>query len=434
MKQPNVYDVIGIGIGPFNLGFAALAHDLPLTTLFLDQRPYFNWHPGLMIEHTTLQVPFLADLVSVADICSRFSFLHYLQKNNKLFRFCIKETFYITRKEYNDYCKWVVAQLPECLFSHRVESITYNKINGYYEMRVHDMIGQYIKTYFTRKIVVGTGASPKIPDCAVETSRERVFHSAEYLYRKKYITPNSTISVIGSGQSAAEIFYDLLQEMDEKQFKLNWFTSSERFYPMENSKLTFEYTSPDYLSYFYKLPQQKKDSVLARQYMLYKGINQELIDAIYDALHHKIIQNGVSPAATIQANSKLCSIDGNRKNGFNLGLHHTELEQAFNCPTDFLILATGYQYTMPSFLVGIKDRIRWTPDGRADVGENYAIDSQGDELFVLNTSVHSHGFLSPDLGMGPYRNASIINYILGKEHFRLDKKIAFQEFGIPVVA
>ncbi|MFG2390637.1 SidA/IucD/PvdA family monooxygenase, partial [Streptomyces lavendulae] len=67
------HDLVGIGIGPFNLSLAALAHGLPqqgigtLATAFYDQRRDFRWHPGLLIDGATLQVPFLADLVTLAD-------------------------------------------------------------------------------------------------------------------------------------------------------------------------------------------------------------------------------------------------------------------------------------------------------------------------------------------------------------------------------
>ena len=64
-------DLAGIGVGPFNLSLAALADGLPeLRWAHFESRPAFSWHPGLMIDGATLQVPFLADLVSLADPAS----------------------------------------------------------------------------------------------------------------------------------------------------------------------------------------------------------------------------------------------------------------------------------------------------------------------------------------------------------------------------
>ena len=43
------YDFIGIGIGPFNLSVAALAEGLDgFSSLFLERKPHFSWHPGLL--------------------------------------------------------------------------------------------------------------------------------------------------------------------------------------------------------------------------------------------------------------------------------------------------------------------------------------------------------------------------------------------------
>jgi lysine N6-hydroxylase len=429
--KATIYDVAGIGIGPFNLGFAALADSLPLNTIYFEQRPAFNWHPGMMIENTTLQVPFIADLVSAVDIRNKFSFLNYLQQHGRLYQFCIKESFHITRKEYNDYCNWAIRQLPNCNFSHRVESVRYNKEANYYEISVHDMINRQVKTYAAKKILLGVGTSPLVPGFAAACTKECIFHSSEYLRRKKYIPDHSTITIVGSGQSAAEIFYDLLQLIDIKDLKINWITDAERFFPMENSKLTFELTSPDYLNYFYDLPSGKKEEVLNRQYMLYKGINQELIDAIYDMLYLKQIHDGQAPAVSIKANCRVEDIQGNKNEGFELQLFHTEMEQRFTAHSNVVILSTGYKYEIPGFLDEISNRIQKDEKGRLAATKNFAVDRSGNEIFVSNAAIHSHGFLTPDLGMGPYRNATILNAILGEPHYKLEQRIAFQDFGVP---
>jgi lysine N6-hydroxylase len=85
---------------------------------------------------------------------------------------------------------------------------------------------------------------------------------------------------------------------------------------------------------------------------------------------------------------------------------------------------------MPAFLESIQAFIERTPEGQYKVNRNYSIDRHS-QLFVQNADLHSHGFNSADLGMGPFRNAVILNTILGYEHFRLEKHIAFQTFGVP---
>jgi lysine N6-hydroxylase len=60
--------------------------------------------------------------------------------------------------------------------------------------------------------------------------------------------------VLGSGQSAAEVFIDLFDEQQDTanhQFDLHWFTRSQGFFPMEYAPLGLEHFSPDYAQHFY---------------------------------------------------------------------------------------------------------------------------------------------------------------------------------------
>lgn len=78
------YDFIGIGIGPFNLSIAALAEGLDgFSSLFLERKPHFSWHPGMMVPDCHMQTSFLKDLVSAVEPTNRHSFLNYLVQRKK---------------------------------------------------------------------------------------------------------------------------------------------------------------------------------------------------------------------------------------------------------------------------------------------------------------------------------------------------------------
>lgn len=71
-----MHGVTGVGLGPFNRGLAALLAPTGVDAVFFDDKPGFAWHPGLMLPGAEIQVPFLADLVTLADPTSRYTFLN----------------------------------------------------------------------------------------------------------------------------------------------------------------------------------------------------------------------------------------------------------------------------------------------------------------------------------------------------------------------
>ncbi|HEY5705192.1 MAG TPA: SidA/IucD/PvdA family monooxygenase [Terrimicrobiaceae bacterium] len=422
-------DILGIGIGPFNLGLAALCQPITsLKALFVDKRPEFNWHAGMLLYGAKLQVPYLADLVTLVDPCSPFSFINYMHKTERLFHFCIKEDIFISRREYNDYCRWVATQLPSCRFGNQLQSIRFRKADQIYEADLRESTGK-TTTVTTKKIVLGIGSTPNLPYFCSELPADKVFHSAEYTIRRETIRAGTSVTVVGSGQSAAEIFHDLLGRIQTDDLQLNWISRSDRFYPMEYSKLTLELTSPDYVDYFYGLTAARKSRVLAGQSNFYRGINFDLINTIYDELYSLSI-GGESIPVTIRPACEVLDIrrEGDR---FILSLQEVHQGRSFEQATDIVILATGYKYEVPAFLDPIRERIRWDQHERFDVHRNYAIDHAGTEIFVQNAELHTHGFVAPDLGMGPYRNAWILKEILGFEYYPISKRIAFQSFGAP---
>lgn len=422
-------DFIAIGVGPFNLGLACLTDPLDeLDGLFLEARDRFAWHPGMLLDDATLQVPFLADLVTMADPTSRFSFLNHLKQVGRLYPFYIRESFYPLRKEYDDYCRWAADQLDRVRFGQRVTRVEHDG-DGYV---VHTASGA---THHGRRLVLGTGTQPSVPAPLIplwseptEPDGPVVCHSADYLQHRERLQTSSSITVVGSGQSAAEIYADLLDGIDDHGYHLSWVTRSPRFFPMEYTKLTLELTSPEYSAYFQGLPPSIREPLLREQRSLYKGISGDLVDRIYDELYRREVDGGVP--TTLVTNT---SVTGGRRVGAEaeLDLRHEELGEDFGLATEGLVLATGYARGVPGFLAPVRDRIRWDDRGRYLASPTYAIDHQGDEIFVQNAEEHTHGFVAPDLGMGAHRNAVLIAAMLGREVYPVEKRIAFQSFGIP---
>ncbi|QNP72543.1 lysine N(6)-hydroxylase/L-ornithine N(5)-oxygenase family protein [Streptomyces roseirectus] len=419
-RPDTTYDFVGIGLGPFNLGLACLTEPIAeLDGVFLESKPDFEWHAGMFLDGAHLQTPFLSDLVTLADPTSPYSFLNYLKEKGRLYSFYIRENFYPLRVEYDDYCRWAANRLSSVRFSTTVEQVTYES-----ELYVVRTTGGDV--YRARKLVLGTGTQPYHP-AAVRGLGGDFIHNSRYVQHRSELVKKESITLVGSGQSAAEIYHDLLSEIDVHGYRLNWVTRSPRFFPLEYTKLTLEMTSPEYIDYFRALPEATRYRLAAQQKGLFKGIDGELINAIFDLLYQKNL-GGPVPTRLL-TNSSLNS--ARHDNGsYTLGFRQEEQETDFELTTDGLVLATGYAYTEPAFLAPIRDRLVYDGHGNFDIARNYAIDTTGRGVFLQNAGVHTHSVTSPDLGMGAYRNSSIIAELLGREYYPVEKTIAFQEFAI----
>lgn len=417
------HDFVGIGLGPFNLGLACLTEPIAeLDGVFLESKPDFEWHAGMFLDGAHLQTPFMSDLVTLADPTSPYSFLNYLKEKGRLYSFYIRENFYPLRVEYDDYCRWAAGQLSSVRFGTTVTEVTY-------EDELYVVRTEAGDTYRARHLVLGTGTVPFVPEACRGLGGD-FLHTSRYVHRKAELLKKRSVTIVGSGQSAAEIYFELLAEIDVHGYQLNWVTRSPRFFPLEYTKLTLEMTSPDYVDYFRALPEETRYRLEKQQKGLFKGINSDLIDSIFDLLYQKNVESGDRPVPTRLLTNSTLRTATYQDGTYTLGFHQDEQGKDFEIRTEGLVLATGYHYTPPAFLDPVRDRLRFDGHGRFDVARNYAVDVTGRGVFLQNAGVHTHSVTSPDLGMGAYRNAYIIRELLGTEYYPVEKTIAFQEFAV----
>ncbi|WXL26053.1 SidA/IucD/PvdA family monooxygenase [Ectopseudomonas mendocina] len=424
-----MYDFIAIGLGPFNLSLACMAEPVEnLKCLFLDRKTEFNWHPGMLLDGTTLQNPFMADMVTLADPTSRYTYLNYAKQQGRLYRYFIRENWYLDRHEFNRYCQWVSAQLSNVRFAQEVQDITYDEQHQAYQVcGVHTQSGEPF-VYLARKLVIGIGSSPRFPDVFTDPAdAAKAIHSGFYLDHKAHLQRCKNVTVIGSGQSGAEIFYDLLQGSAEHGYSLSWVTRSDRFFQMETAKLTLELLTPEYADYFYGLPEAEKSATLGSQQGVFKGINQSLISKIYDYLDERSLHD--LPPVKLLTSLSLKQASRDADGQWALRLQHQKLGSQFEHVTDGLVFASGYGYQLPAFIEGIRERIRWDEHGGYDASRSWAVDHRECEIYVQNVGLQSHGMANPDLGLACYRNGRLLHQLTGVDHYPSDPRIAFQEFS-----
>lgn len=431
MTRVDSFDFIAIGLGPCNLGLACLAAPLKdCNGLFLERKHAFGWHQGMLLDGTTLQNPFLADLVSMADPTSHFSYLNYCKQQGRLYTYYIRENWYLTRQEFNRYCKWAAEQLPNLRFSHEVQEIHYDKREGLYH--VSGIRGPTQEPFLerARKLVIGIGGVPSLPSCFESQNSISPIHASTYLDNKETLQNCRRITVIGSGQSGAEIYQDLLRDSEHHRYELNWVTRAPRFFQMENAKLTLELITPDYGNYFYDLAPEIKADILDDQRSIYNGINQSLVADIFALLDERSHRR--APPTRLLSNLALerCEYVAESKQ-WQLDFFHTQLQKTYRHSTDGLVLATGYRYHIPCFTQGIRDRIRWDTEGRYAPSRSWAVDHNNCEIFVQNVGLQSHGLTNPDLGLACYRNSRLLRELCNHDHYPAEPRVTFQDFRPP---
>ncbi len=445
------YDLVGVGIGPFNLSLAALADRVDgLSIRCYDAKPAFSWHPGMLIEGTTLQVPFLADLVTLVDPTSRWSFLSYLREHDRLFPFYFAERFHVPRREYDHYCRWVADSLPSCHFGQRVEALRLDPDDGLFTVETADVASARTSTVRARNVVLGVGTEPVVPGPLRELLGKEVFHSAEYLDRVPALQEAgevTDVTVIGSGQSGAEVFLDLLRNQHLTGTRLRWLTRSPAFAPMEYSKLGLEHFTPDYTRYFRGLPPETRDALVPAQWQLYKAISADTIAAIHDTLYERSVGGPAGSSASASAAASLSDVTmmpgvavtaaRRGSGGIELSCRQLEQQRDFTVRTDRVVAATGYAPRQPGCLDPVADLVDRDQHGRYRVSNDYRValgSADGDSpagLYVQNAEAHSHGVGAPDLGLGAYRAAVILDSVTGRSTYPLPDRCAFTTFGLP---
>lgn len=429
MTHDEPYDLLGVGIGPFNLSLAALAHSEPdLRCLFVDQRDRFSWHPGLLLDGAMLQVSFLADLVSLVDPTNPWSFLAYLRAHDRLLPFYLKERWRPSRREYDDYCRWVACSLPSCRFGATVADVAWDDEDGTFTVA---LAGEQHPVR-ARNVVLGIGTAPSVPDVFAGLLGKQVFHAADYLERRDGLAGAGDVTVVGSGQSGAEVFLDLLRARRDNGWALRWLTRSPAFAPMEQSPLGLEHFTPDYTRYFRGLDECTRNQLLPAQWQLYKAISPDTIADIYDALYEERV-TGDPPPVTLTPRTTVTAV---RSIGEQLELRCQEalLDREVSVRTDRVVLATGYAPRRPAFLAGLGDAVRWDGSRPVDVDDDYRVPLDPGipgGLFVQNAEHQRNGVGTPDLGLGAHRSAVILNAIAGRTVHRLPATNTFTTFGAP---
>lgn len=407
------FDLLGIGLGPFNLSTACLATTFPqIRTHFLEQRADNKWHPHVLFPESDLQVSFLKDLVSLVEPTNPFSFLNFLVDTGRIHRFASTPQVPVPRWEFAQYYAWAAGQLANAEFHRGVTHVTFH--SGVFH--VHTAQG----IYTARNLSAGAGLVPSIPACAKAHVGPRVLHSSDFLAARERID-DQHVAVVGGGQSGAEIFSHLLdQPPAQRPASITWITRRNNFACLDDSAFTNEFFHPDYVRYFHQLAPQRRQALLSQQQLASDGISVTLLQHIYRRLYENDFADADSIRYRLLPGNTLREMRP-QGTGWHLELLHQDSKTRDECIVDTVVLATGYQFALPDFLAPLADRLPDPSPLGLPLRDDYSVPWSGPDhnrIFFLNAGRHSHGIADPNLSLASWRAAHILNSLIGKPHFR----------------
>lgn len=429
MNQP--LDFIGIGIGPFNLSIAALGSEVSgFNSKFLERKPHFSWHPGMMVPDCHMQTCFLKDLVSTVSPTNTYSFLNYLVQHKKFYRFLTTEHRTVSREEFADYLRWAASGMSSLEFSQDIQSVDFD------DQQRHFVVTTPRNVYHARHVCLGIGKRIKLPDCVTEQN-DRCFHASEMALRNPDLT-GKRVTIVGGGQSGADLFLNIFLAAWGQPKQLNWISRRNNYNALDEAAFANEYFMPEYVESFYTLNDSAKQHMLAEQRMTSDGITSESLLAIYRDMYHQFEVLHEKPWARLLPSRSLTNMH-TRGNGYQLLTHHHLDQGTETFDTDVVIFATGYQQDRPAFLDPLADRLQTTADCQYQVAPDFVLDWQGPRencLFAVNAGMHSHGIAEPQLSLMAWRSAHILNRALGRTQFDLTSTPAViqwrsQQSGVP---
>jgi len=443
--RAEILDVLGLGFGPSNLSLAAVIEEeseatfgRQLKTLFIERQPCFAWQPEMLLQGAQIQLSFLKDLVTLRNPQSRFTFLCYLKAKGRLDKFINLREFFPTRVEFNDYYTWIAEQLRhQVRYGGEVVSVdpVVRDSDGKVELvkvSVCDVQTGAIGEYLARNLEVATGGVPVVPAGVELQADGKIFHSQNFLRQVNKKFPDRgkdyRFVVVGSGQSAAEIFQYLFVHYPNARV-----TSTIRrfaYKPADDSHFVNEIFFPQMEDFVFSLPEEKRQMVLAaHRDTNYSAVDAPLIQQLYQALYERSIVG--DDKVQIRSFLELLSVDEG-ESGVVLNFRDVVRDQTEIIEADGAVLATGFtRPKKPPLLDELAPYLHVDTSGRYEIERRYRVRTRSDflpGLFLQGFCEDSHGLSDTLLSTLPLRSSGIFQYFsLEEETPAAETKAGFSE-------
>jgi L-ornithine N5-monooxygenase len=354
-------ELLAIGAGPSNLALAVALEelgtdDLAENSLLIERGTSIGWQQGLLLPWAKSQVSFVKDLVTLRNPRSRFSFLKYLHTVGRLDDFVNMGSFTPYRVEISDYLRWVAESLVKVRVELGRTCVAIEPVRG----RNGVLTGWLTRladgtTIGSRYLVIGAGRDPYIPPVFARLPADRLIHSTQYRWRVDALPKDRPrrVAVIGSAQSAAEMFRVLPEDLPGSD--LTWIMRSIGLRAYEQNKFTNELYFSSFVDRFFDARPAGREQILEQMHRTnYSGIAPALLESLYGDLYlDRIAGNDTKRVITMAEVTEAREEDGE----VVLELTDRRTGEVSEVRQDLVCLGTGFDREMPALIRDLGSRL-----------------------------------------------------------------------------
>ncbi|TGD90072.1 L-lysine 6-monooxygenase [Mycolicibacterium sp. CH28] len=408
-----VLDFVGVGFGPSNLALAVAVQEhnercpRAVTAEFVDAKPEFGWHTGMLIPGATMQISFLKDLVTQRNPRSGFTFLNYLTERGRLTEFINYKTFFPTRLEFHDYLSWAAAKVDASVrYGSRVTAV--REVDGAFEIEVTGAAAGRLRA---RNVVIAGGLSPQLPAGVVASARQIHNHNVLHDLQRLPSTQHDRFVVVGAGQSAAEVVGYLHDRSPSTE--VHGVFAKYGYSPADDSPFANRVFDPDAVDDFYTAePGVRRQLLNYHRSTNYSAVDLPLIEELYAREYAERVE-GARRLFLRGASSVIRTEETGDGVRVRIRHHPTGAVDEIDC--DAVIYATGF---VPAPLRGILGDLYddlVLEDGQPAVARDYRLlttQPTSGGLYIQGNTEHTHGLTSSLLSNIAIRSGEILRAML----------------------
>ncbi|CAI7587480.1 unnamed protein product [Penicillium palitans] len=441
-----MHDLLCVGFGPASLAVAIALNDSMDPTLgaskdpnfkpkvcFLEKQNQFAWHSGMLVPGSRMQISFMKDLATMRDPRSSFTFLNYLHHKKRLIHFTNLGTFLPARVEFEDYMRWCALRFDNVVnYGEEVIEVVPGPTNSRGIVDFFTVVSRNtgtgeISSRNSRKVVIALGGKAKMPPGFPQDPR--IMHSSKYCTHLPQMLNDETapynIAVVGSGQSAAEIYHDLHRRYPNSRTTLILRDTALR--PSDDSPFVNEIFNPERVDKFYEMSAEERQKRIAIEKATnYSVVRLELIESIYNDMYLQRVEN---PDETqwqqrILAETKVARIEHhNASNRMRIHVKSVKNESEGKevLDVDALMVATGYLRDAHEGLLENVRSLRPAGASTWNPGRDYRVSLDGAKvssqagIWLQGCNEKTHGLSDSLLSVLAVRGGEIVSSVFADQ-------------------